>query len=100
MPATRQTRMRSPLQRSAKPALLRRLSRVEGQIRGIARMFEKDRYCVDVLIQIVAVRSALDAIAKGLLRDHAHHCVQAAVKTGRGTAAIDELLRVVDAFSP
>ncbi|HWQ38667.1 MAG TPA: metal-sensitive transcriptional regulator [Burkholderiales bacterium] len=99
MPATRRTRKRTAPHRSDKPALLRRLNRVEGQIRGIARMVEEDRYCVDVLTQIAAVRSALDAIAKGLLEDHAHHCVQAAVKSGRGQAAIDELLRVVDAFS-
>jgi DNA-binding FrmR family transcriptional regulator len=84
--------------RSDKAALLKRLNRVEGQVRGIARMVEEDRYCVDVLTQIAAVRSALDAVAKNLLGEHAHHCVQAAVKAGDGDRAIDELLRIVEAF--
>lgn len=85
--------------RSDKTGLLKRLNRVEGQVRGIARMVEEDRYCVDVLTQIAAVRSALEAVAKQLLGEHAHHCVQAAVKAGDGDRAIDELLRVVAAFS-
>jgi DNA-binding FrmR family transcriptional regulator len=85
--------------RADKAALVKRLNRVEGQVRGIARMVEEDRYCVDVLIQIAAVRSALDAVAKNLLGEHAHHCVQSAVKAGDGDRAIDELLEVVEAFS-
>jgi DNA-binding FrmR family transcriptional regulator len=95
MPAT------GPLKvpRRDKGAVLKRLHRVEGQVRGIARMIEEDRYCVDVLTQIAAVRSALDAVAKNLLGEHAHHCVKTAVKAGDGDRAIDELLRVVDAFS-
>ena len=85
--------------RADKAALVKRLNRVEGQVRGITRMVEEDRYCVDVLIQIAAVRSALDAVAKNLLGEHAHHCVQSAVKAGDGDRAIDELLEVVEAFS-
>jgi DNA-binding FrmR family transcriptional regulator len=85
--------------RADKAALVKRLNRVQGQVRGIARMVEEDRYCVDVLIQIAAVRSALDAVAKNLLGEHAHHCVQSAVKAGDGDRAIDELLEVVEAFS-
>ena len=55
--------------------LLKRLSRVEGQVRGIKGMVEADRYCIDVLTQIAAVQAALDKVALGLLDDHAHHCV-------------------------
>jgi CsoR family transcriptional regulator, copper-sensing transcriptional repressor len=58
-----------------KDALLKRLSRVEGQVRGVAKMVEDDRYCIDVLTQISAVQSALDAVALGLLDDHVRHCV-------------------------
>jgi CsoR family transcriptional regulator, copper-sensing transcriptional repressor len=85
--------------RADKPRLLKRLNRVEGQVRGIARMIEEDRYCVDVLTQVAAVRSALDAMALQLLRNHAHGCVQGAIRSGRGEAAIDELLVVVEKFA-
>ena len=85
--------------RADKPKLLRRLNRVEGQVRGIAKMIEEDRYCVDVLTQVAAVRSALDAMALQMLRDHTHGCVQGAIRSGRGDAAIDELLLVVEKFA-
>ncbi len=58
-----------------KPKLLNRLSRIEGQVRGVARMVEEDRYCIDVLTQIGAARAALDKVALGLLDDHARHCI-------------------------
>jgi DNA-binding FrmR family transcriptional regulator len=58
-----------------KEQLLRRLARIEGQVRGIARMVEGDRYCIDVLTQISAVQKAFDAVALGLLDDHVRHCV-------------------------
>lgn len=85
--------------RADKPKLLKRLNRVEGQVRGIAKMIEEDRYCVDVLTQVAAVRSALDAMALQMLRDHTHGCVQGAIRSGRGDAAIDELLLVVEKFA-
>ena len=55
--------------------ILNRLRRIEGQVRGIERMVEDDRYCIDVLTQITAAQAALDKVALGLLDDHAHHCV-------------------------
>jgi CsoR family transcriptional regulator, copper-sensing transcriptional repressor len=55
--------------------LLKRLKRIEGQVRGVERMVEEERYCVDVLTQIAAVQAALDKVALGLLDDHARHCV-------------------------
>jgi len=60
---------------SDKAALLRRLSRIEGQVRGIARMVEEDRYCIDVLTQISAVQSAIEQVALGLVDDHVRHCM-------------------------
>ena len=58
-----------------KDALLKRLARLEGQVRGIARMVDEDRYCVDVITQISAVQAALDKVALGLLDGHARHCL-------------------------
>ncbi|MEK7875875.1 MAG: metal-sensitive transcriptional regulator [Pseudomonadota bacterium] len=81
-----------------KAALLRRLNRIEGQVRGIAKMVEEDRYCVDVLTQISAIQSALDALAIQLLENHTKGCVRSAIKSGNGEAAIDELMTVVRRF--
>ena len=60
---------------ASKDALIRRLARVEGQVRGVARMVEEDRYCIDVLTQIAAIRAALEGISLGLLDEHARHCI-------------------------
>ena len=82
-----------------KAALAKRVSRIEGQIRGIGRMIEDDRYCIDVLTQLAAVRSALDALGLELLEHHLHGCVQHAVKSGDGAHAIDEALAVIKRFA-
>lgn len=58
-----------------KDALVKRLNRTEGQIRGITRMVEEDQYCIDILTQVGAAKAALDKIALELVRDHAHHCL-------------------------
>jgi len=60
---------------ATKDQLQSRLSRIEGQVRGVGRMIDEDRYCVDVLTQISAIRVALDKVALGLLDDHARHCL-------------------------
>ncbi|HKH21672.1 MAG TPA: metal-sensitive transcriptional regulator [Gammaproteobacteria bacterium] len=60
---------------TTKEQLLTRLKRIEGQVRGLARMIEEDRYCIDILTQISAAQAALDQVALGLLDDHARHCV-------------------------
>lgn len=70
------------MKRENKPALLNRLSRVEGQVRGIGRMVEEDRYCVDILTQLQAVRAALLKVETELLRDHLGHCVEDAIVSG------------------
>lgn len=82
-----------------KPALLKRLNRIEGQVRGVAKMVEEDRYCVDVLTQISAIQSALDALAMQLLENHTKGCVSSALRSGNGAEAIDELMAVVKRFS-
>ncbi|MBX3665672.1 MAG: metal-sensitive transcriptional regulator [Burkholderiales bacterium] len=82
-----------------KQALLKRLNRVEGQVRGVAQMVQDDRYCVDVLTQVAAIQSALDAVALRLLEDHTRGCVADAVRADRGDRAIAELMAVVKRFA-
>lgn len=79
---------------ATKDQLLKRLRRVEGQVRGIEGMVQDDRYCIDVLTQISAVQAALDKVALGLLDDHAAHCVAGAAEDERG-AKTDELMAAV-----
>jgi DNA-binding FrmR family transcriptional regulator len=79
-------------------ALSKRLNRIEGQVRGIGRMIDDDRYCVDILTQVSAVQSALDALARQLLEHHLHGCVSHAVASGNGAQAIDEALAVIRKF--
>ncbi len=84
--------------RSDKAGLVKRLNRIEGQVRGINRMIDEDRYCIDVLTQVSAVQSALDALALKLLEHHLHGCVQHAVRSGDGDHAIAEALEVIRKF--
>jgi DNA-binding FrmR family transcriptional regulator len=84
-----------------KDAVLRRLARIEGQVRGVRRMVEDEAYCVDVLTQIAAVDKALDGVALQLLADHTNHCVRDAVARGgeEGDEKVDELLAAVERFA-
>ena len=66
-----------------KEALVKRLHRIEGQVRGIERMVEDDRYCIDVLTQVAAVNTALESLAFKVLDDHVNHCVTDALASGR-----------------
>lgn len=70
------------MERENKPKLVNRLSRIEGQVRGIARMVEEDRYCIDVLTQLQAVRAALARVETEMLKDHLGHCIEAAITGG------------------
>lgn len=70
------------MQRTDKDKLLNRLSRIEGQVRGVARMVEEERYCIDVLTQIQAVRAALTKVESEMLKDHLGHCIEAAIAGG------------------
>lgn len=76
-------------------ALLRRLRRIEGQVRGLQRMIEEDRYCVEILQQLAAVKAAIDQVGLGLLEDHTRGCVRQAIQGGDGEEQIAELLAVV-----
>jgi DNA-binding FrmR family transcriptional regulator len=94
--------MDSPGYADHKAAVLKRLRRVEGQVRGLQRMVDEDTYCIDVLTQVSAATKALQAVALSLLEDHLNHCVTDAVAAGgpeatakvrEATAAIERLVR-------
>lgn len=70
------------MQIKTKAACAQRLSRIEGQVRGIARMVEDDRYCIDIVTQIAAARAALRRVEEEILRDHVAHCVEHAIASG------------------
>jgi CsoR family transcriptional regulator, copper-sensing transcriptional repressor len=85
-----------------KDALIKRLHRIEGQVRGLERMVEDDRYCVDILTQIAAVSTALESLAFRILDDHVNHCVTGAIASGDEAAATEkteELLKAVHRFA-
>jgi DNA-binding FrmR family transcriptional regulator len=98
-PAHRTGRLHGAAAKHDRDALLKRLNRVAGQVRGITTMVADGRYCIDILTQIAAVQSALDAAAMHLLENHAHGCVQSAIQAGQGEKAIEELLEVVRRFA-
>jgi len=86
-----------------KKAQLARLSRIEGQVRGVARMVGDDRYCIDVINQVRAVRAALDKVEQEILHDHLQHCVAHAFHAGSERdrrTKIDELIEVLDSRRP
>ena len=81
-----------------KTSNLRRLSRIEGQLRGIMRMIEEDRYCADILTQVSSAQEALRAVARGLMRNHLAHCATHAIQSGSSEereAMYDELLDII-----
>ena len=85
-----------------KDALKKRLHRIEGQVRGIERMVDDDRYCIDVLTQVAAVRTALESLAFEVLEDHVTHCVHDALAAGEEATATEksqELLAAVQRFA-
>jgi CsoR family transcriptional regulator, copper-sensing transcriptional repressor len=78
-----------------KQKIATRLRRIEGQVRGIQKMVEDDRYCIDVLTQVNATRAALESVALKLLADHTEHCVTEAIRSGGGTEKVHELNEAV-----
>jgi DNA-binding FrmR family transcriptional regulator len=82
-----------------KDDLMKRMSRITGQVQGVARMVEEDRYCIDILNQINAVRAALDGVSMILLEDHTQHCIRDAVSAGKGEEHIKELIQVLRKYS-
>jgi DNA-binding FrmR family transcriptional regulator len=86
----------------SKEALVKRLHRIEGQVRGIERMVEEDRYCIDILTQLGAVTTALESVAFRILDDHVQHCVAGALASGdvaEADAKSKELLDAVHRFT-
>ena len=86
------------MRRDIKASCTKRLNRIEGQVRGIARMVDEDRYCIDIVTQISAVRAALRRLEEEVLRDHVAHCVEHAIASGSKAdqrKKIEELMNVV-----
>jgi len=84
---------------NAKSSVLRRLRRIEGQIRGLARMVEEDRYCIDVVTQISAVDAALRAVEEEILRDHVANCVENAIASGNKVEQRRKVAELMDVLS-
>jgi CsoR family transcriptional regulator, copper-sensing transcriptional repressor len=80
----------------AKSAVLKRLQRIEGQVRGLARMVGEDRYCIDIVTQISAVRAALRRVEEEILKDHVAHCVEHAIASGNKTEQRRKVVELMD----
>lgn len=76
-----------------------RLRRVEGQVRGLQRMVEDDKYCIDILTQVNSAVAALKAVGMGLLDGHVRHCVRESIEQGKGDEKVEELMAAVGRFS-
>jgi DNA-binding FrmR family transcriptional regulator len=88
------------IQKSGKhdPKLLIRLNRIEGQVRGVNRMVEEDRYCIDILNQIQAIKAALRRVEEEVLKGHAAHCVANAIKSGNAKEQTEKFSELVELF--
>ncbi|HWM46126.1 MAG TPA: metal-sensitive transcriptional regulator [Xanthobacteraceae bacterium] len=82
-----------------KTSALKRLRRIEGQVRGLARMVEEDRYCIDVVTQISAVRAALRRVEEEILRDHVAHCVEHAIASGDKAEQRQKIAELMDVMA-
>nr|WP_272032186.1 metal-sensing transcriptional repressor [Oceanobacillus kimchii] len=89
----------TPRTEAEKEKTINRLKRIEGQVRGIQKMVEEDRYCVDILVQISAIQSALKNVGFAVTERHINHCVSDAIKQGEGAETIEELMSVLKQFS-
>ena len=86
------------MRKEIKASCFKRLNRIEGQVRGLSRMIEEDRYCIDVVTQVAAIRAALRRVEEEILRDHVSHCVEHAITSGNKSdqrRKIEELMAVV-----
>jgi len=86
------------MQKDAKASSLKRLGRIEGQVRGLARMVDDDRYCIDIVTQISAVRAALNRAEAEILRDHVGHCVEHAIASGNKADQRRKISALMDVF--
>jgi DNA-binding FrmR family transcriptional regulator len=87
------------MRKDIKASCLKRLHRIEGQVRGLSRMVEEDRYCIDIVTQISAVRAALRRAEEEILRDHVAHCVEDAIASGDKTAQRRKIAELMDVVS-
>ena len=87
------------MREQAKTTALKRLKRIEGQVRGLARMVEQDRYCIDVVTQIGAVRAALRKVEEEVLRDHVGHCVEGAIASGDAGEQRRKIAELMEVFA-
>jgi DNA-binding FrmR family transcriptional regulator len=78
--------------------LLARLKKVEGQVRGVQKMIDEDRYCMDILVQLAAIKSAINSIGLVILEGHTKSCVSSAIQSGDGEEAINEMMGVLRSF--
>jgi CsoR family transcriptional regulator, copper-sensing transcriptional repressor len=84
------------MRKDIKTACLKRLNRIEGQVRGLTRMVEEDRYCIDIITQISAVRAALRRAEEEILRDHVSHCIEEAIITGNRAEQRRKIAELMD----
>ena len=84
------------MRKEIKASALKRLKRIEGQVRGLARMVEEDRYCIDIVTQISAVRAALRRAEEEVLRDHVAHCVEGAIASGNAAEQRRKIAELMD----
>jgi DNA-binding FrmR family transcriptional regulator len=87
------------MRQEAKTSCLKRLNRIEGQVRGLARMVEDDRYCIDIVTQISAVRAALRRAEEEILEDHVGHCVEHAIASGNTAEQRKKVAELMDVLS-
>ena len=90
--------MKKQIHHSPNKDVLMRLTRIEGQVRGVARMVEEDRYCIDILTQIQAVKAALHKVEEHVLKDHAAHCVADAIRSGNAKDQTGKFRELVELF--
>ncbi len=87
------------MRQDAKDSALKRLQRIEGQVRGLIRMVEQDRYCIDIVTQISAARAALRKVEEEVLRDHVAHCVEHAITSGNKGEQRRKVAELMEVFS-
>ena len=87
------------MQEATKQSCRRRLSRIEGQVRGLAGMVENDRYCIDIVTQLSAVRAALSRVEQEILRDHVTHCVEGAILSGNAGEQRRKVAELMDVLA-
>jgi len=87
------------MEKEAAETCVKRLNKIEGQVRGIARMLDEKRYCIDIITQIEAVRAALQRVEEEVLKDHVAHCVEHAIATGNKSEQRQKIVELMDVFA-